>query len=208
MITKLNLSTHPFRNRTTPYLLALWLLALGAIGGIFALSQLYSYSRDNELAEKQVKDMEAEVSRLKNEGAKVQQQLSPEQRELLIASHKLVANKGFGWSRLFADLESVLPGSVSASRIAVENVYRDGDRVKAELEFGVISRNYQDVMGMIGAMNNSGLFQAELRGQDRQQNERQTYTEYTLRLIYTPAYGYSTTAPDEVAQNPAGGNAQ
>lgn len=208
MITKLNLSTHPFRNRTTPYLLALGLLAIGALGGIFALSQLYSYSKENELARKQVEQMEGEVARLKNEGAKVQQQLSPEQRELLIASHKLVANKSFGWSRLFADLEAVLPGSVSASRIAVENVYRDGDRVKAELEFGVISRDYQAVMGMIGTMNNSGLFQAELRGQDRQQNERNTYSEYTLRLIYTPAYGYSTTAPEEVAQNPAGGTAQ
>ncbi|MDI1243314.1 MAG: hypothetical protein PSX80_15480 [bacterium] len=208
MITKLNLSTHPFRNRTTPYLLALGLLVLGAIGGVFALSQLYSYSKDNELARKQVEQMEAEVARLKNEGSKVQQSLSPEQRELLIASHKLVANKSFGWSRLFADLESVLPGSVSASRIAVENVYRDGDRVKAELELGVVSRDYQAVTGMIGTMNNSGLFQAELRGQDRQQSERQTFTEYTLRLVYTPAYGYSMSAPEEVAQNPAGGTAQ
>lgn len=208
MITKLNLSTHPFRNRTTPYLLALLLLGLGALGGIFAISQLYNYSKENELARKQVQEMETEVARLKNEGAKVQQQLSPEQRELLIASHKLVANKSFGWSRLFADLEAVLPGSVSASRIAVQNIYRDGDRVKADLEFAVLSGNYQDVMAMIGAMNNSGLFQAELRGQDRQQNERQTFTEYTLRLIYTPAYGYSTAAPEEVAQNPAGGNAQ
>lgn len=208
MITKLNLSTHPFRNRTTPYLLALGLLAIGVLGGIFALTQLYSYSRDNEQARKQVEEMEAEVARLKNEGSKVQQQLSPEQRQLLLASHKLVANKSFGWSRLFADLESVLPGSVSASRIAVENVYRDGDRVKAELEFGVLSRDYHAVMGMIGTMNNSGLFQAELRGQDRQQSERQNFTEYTFKLIYTPAYGYSTTEAEEVARNPAGGAAQ
>lgn len=208
MITKLNLATYPFRNRTTPYLLALGLLLIGAIGGIFAVSQLYNYSKENEIARKQVEDMEAEVGRLKNEGAKVQQQLSPQQRELLIASHKLVNNKTFGWSRLFADLESVLPGSVSASRIVVSNVYRDGDRVKADLEFSVLSRDYQAVMGMIGTMNNSGLFQAELRGQDRQESERQTYTEYTLRLIYTPAYGYSTSAVEEVAQNPAGGAAQ
>src|SRR5690606_9966310 len=157
----------------------------------------YGYSKENELVRKQVDDMEAEVARLKNEGAKVQQQLTPAQRELLIASHKLVNNKTFGWSRLFADLESVLPGSVSASRIVVNNVYRDGDRVKADLEFSVLSREYQSVMGMIGAMNNSGLFQAELRSQDRQESDRQTYSEYTLRLIYTPAYGYSTTATEE-----------
>jgi Tfp pilus assembly protein PilN len=147
--------------------------------------------------------MEDEIGRLKGEGEKVQQQLSPEQRQVLIAAHKLVANKTFGWSRLFADLESVLPGSVSTSRISVQNIYRDGDRVKAELELGVLSRDYQSVMGMIGSMNNSGLFQAELRGQDRQENERVTYTEYTLRLVYTPAYGY--TASSEVAQ---GGTAQ
>jgi Tfp pilus assembly protein PilN len=208
VITKLNLATHPFRNRTTPYLLAFGLLVLGAIGGVFALSLLYSYSKENELARKQVETMEGEVARFKNEGAKVQQQLSPQQRELLIASHKLVNNKTFGWSRLFADLESVLPGSVSASRIVVNNVYRDGDRVKADLEFSVLGRDYRDVMGMIGSMNNSGLFQAELRGQDRQESERQTYSEYTLRLIYTPAYGFSTSTADEVAQNPTGGAAQ
>ena len=204
MITKLNLATHPFRNRTTPFLLAFCLLVAGALGGIFALSQLYQYSKENEIARKQVENMEDEVARLKGEGAKVQQQLSLQERELLIASHRLVANKTFGWSRLFADLESVLPGSVSASRIVIENIYRDGDRVKAELEFGVLSRDYQAVMGMIGSMNNSGLFQAELKSQDRQESERQIYTEYTLRLIYTPAYSYSTAA-DEVAQNPAGG---
>ena len=90
----------------------------------------------------------------------------------------------------------------------MNNVYRDGDRVKADLEFSVLSREYQSVMGMIGAMNNSGLFQAELRSQDRQESDRQTYSEYTLRLIYTPAYGYSTTATEEVAQNPSGGSAQ
>lgn len=200
MITKLNLATNPFRNRTTPYLLSVALIALGAIGAMLALSQWYAASRENEIVRKNVDEMEAEVKRLKGEGEKVQQQLTPEERELLIASHKLVANKTFGWSRLFADLESVLPGSVSASRINVENVYRDGDRVKAELELGVISRDYQAVMGMIGTMNNSGLFQAELKSQDLQKNERVTFTEYTLNVIYTPAYGYSTTAPSEVAQ--------
>lgn len=183
-------------------------MALGAMGALWALVELRSVSQENEIARKQVTEMETEVARLKGEGEKVQQQLSPQQRDLLIASHKLVANKTFGWSRLFSDLESVLPGNVSASRIAVENVYRDGDRVKADLELGVISTNYQSVMEMIGSMNGSGLFQAELRSQSLQKNERLTFTEYTLRLIYTPAYGYSTARSDQVAQIPAGGAAQ
>lgn len=206
MITKLNLATHPFRNRTLPYLLALLLLGFTVAGGLLCFSRLRENSELNEIAANQVREMEAEVNRLKGEGEKVQQQLSPEQRALLIAAHKLVANKNFGWSRLFADLESVLPGSVSASRISVENVYRDADRIKAELEFGVLSRDYQAVMVMMENMNNSGLFQAELRGQDLQKNERVTYTEYTLRLIYTPASAFSTAPPTDVAQTSTGGD--
>jgi Tfp pilus assembly protein PilN len=205
VITKLNLASRPFRNRTTPYLISLVLLAMAVAGGVVCFSQLNQAAAQNELARNQIKQMEDEIAGLKGKGEAVQQQLTPEQQNLLIASHKLVANKTFGWSRLFADLEGVLPGSVSASRIAVENIYKDGDRIKAELDFGVLSRDYAAVMTMIANMNNSGMFQAELRSQDRQQTDRLTYTEYTLHLIYTPAYGYAPTATSEVAQSNEGG---
>lgn len=205
MITKLNLASKPFRNRTTPYLLSLLLLAFTVAGALLCVSQLSRNNADIETADSDIRRMEEDIAKLKGEGAKVQQQLSPDQQNLLIASHKLVANKTFGWSRLFADLESVLPGSVSASRIAVENIYRDGDRLKADLDFAVLSRDYQAVMQMITAMNNSGVFQAELRGQALQKNERLTFTEYTLRLIYTPSYGISAAPSSDVAQAAEGG---
>jgi Tfp pilus assembly protein PilN len=173
---------------------------------LLCFSQMSTVATQNELAISQIKQMEEEIKALNGRGEAVQKQLSTEQQNLLIASHKLVANKTFGWSRLFADLEAVLPGSVSASRIAVENIYKDADgRVKAELDFGVISRDYPAVMTMIANMNGSGVFQADLKSQDRQQNERVTYTEYTLHLIYTPAYGYAPTAPNEVALSGQGG---
>lgn len=202
MITRLNLSSKPFRNRNLPYVLAVLLLVIAAFGAIFSIARLRDNNSKNELARRQISEMQDEINKLEGEGAKVQQELTPDQKALLTAAHKLVANKTFGWSRLFADLEAILPGSVSASRIAVQNVYQDGDRIKAELEFSVLSRDYPAVMDMIQRMNNSGIFQAELRGQDLTKNERITYTEYSLRLIYTPAYGYSTAAPStEVAQN-------
>lgn len=202
MITRLNLSSKPFRNRNLPYILAVLLLAFAAVGTILSISQLSKNRSENEKAQSEIAEKRAEIKGLNDKGAEVQQELTPDQKQLLTAAHKLVANKRFGWSRLFADLEAVLPGSVSASRIAVQNVYQDGDRIKAELEFAVLSRDYPAVMEMIQRMNNSGIFQAELRGQDLQKNERITYSEYTLRLVYTPAYGYSTAAPStEVAQN-------
>ena len=205
MITKLNLATHPFRNRTFPYLAAGLLLVMSVVVGVICLAQLKQNTRENDLLMTAIQERQAEIARLKGEGEKVQQLLTPEQKALLSASHKLVANKTFGWSRLFADLESVLPGSVSASRIIVNNIFQDGDRIKAELEFAVLSRDYPAVMAMIENMNNSGLFQADLRGQDLQKNERMTFTEYTFRLIYTPSYGYAMAPATDVAQIEQGG---
>ncbi len=204
MITKLNLASRPFRNRTLPYLVALLLLALAVSGGTLSFAKLRDITAKNEIAKSEVALMEDELKTLKGKGELVQQQLSPEQSALLIAAHKLVADKTFGWSRLFADLEAVLPGSVSASRISVQNVYKDADKTRAELEFAVLSRDYQSVMTMIENMNNSGIFQAELRGQDLQKTESITYSEYSLRLIYTPRSGYSNT-PTDVAQTQQGG---
>jgi Tfp pilus assembly protein PilN len=178
------------------------LLIISMVVGVFCLAKLNSNKKANESLAADVKERQAEIDRLKGEGEKVQQALSPDQKAILTAAHKLVDNKAFGWSRLFADLESVLPGSVSTSRIAVQNVYQDSGRVKAELELAVISRDYPAIMAMIDNMNNSGLFQAELRGQDLQKNERMTYTEYTFRIIYTPGYGYSPAAPTtDIAQS-------
>ena len=206
MITKLNLATKPFRNRTLPYLVALFLLALAASGGTLSFAKLRQITAQNENAKTEILAMETELKALKGKGELVQQQLTPEQRALLIATHKLVANKTFGWSRLFADLEAVLPGGVSASRVTVQNVYKEGDQTRAELEFAALSRDYQSVMSMIERMNNSGNFQAELRGQDLQKTERSTFTEYTLRLVYTPRSGYSAAAPVSDVASTQGAN--
>ncbi len=182
------------------------LLLFGAgIALVISLAQLKQNSDLNRGLAERNEAIEVEIKGLKGQGEKVQQQLTPEQRAILTASHKLVANKTFGWSRLFADLESVMPGGVSASRIGVQNIYNDAGRVKAELELSVLSRDYGSVQAMIDNMHNSGMFQAELKAQDLQKNERITYTEYTLRLVYSPGYGYSTTPGADVAQNLTGG---
>ncbi|HEX8734711.1 MAG TPA: hypothetical protein VF721_05260 [Pyrinomonadaceae bacterium] len=193
MINKLNLATHPFRNRTLPYLLALACCTLAMVGVIFGFAKLRQIKEEEKIVQVQVDEMNAQLGDLKTKGNEVQQSLTPEQRTLLVAAHKLVAQKSFGWSRLFADLEGVLPGGVSVSRINVENVYQNGDRTQAELEVSVLSRDYQGVMNMIDTMNSRPIFQAELRGQDLQKKEYFTYTEYTLRMIYTQPLGYSTS---------------
>ncbi|MEO6587992.1 MAG: hypothetical protein ABIP06_01580 [Pyrinomonadaceae bacterium] len=203
MITKLNLSSHPFRNRTLPYVLSLLLVAFAVAGAVLSFAKLNNIKSENEIAKSQSEEMQAQLNELNQKGELVQQLLSPQEQALLIAGHKLVANKSFGWSRLFADLESVLPGSVSVSRIAVENIYKTADgRTQAELDFAVLSRDYQSVLSMIDKMHGTGAFQADLRGQDLQKSDHFTYTEYTLHLVYRPSGGYSPTTPQsDVAQN-------
>lgn len=189
-------------------MIALVLLAVAVAGTVVSFAKLNEITKNNEIAESDIEQMKEEVAALTDKGEKVQQQLTPQQQELLIAAHKLVANKSFGWSRLFADIEALLPGSVSVSRISVQDVFDDGSKTKANLEFSVLSRDYQSVMTMIDNMNNSGIFQAELRGQDLQKTDRITYTEYTLNLIYAPHNSYSAAQTDVAQQQPANGGNQ
>jgi Tfp pilus assembly protein PilN len=188
-----------------PYLLSTLVLLVAVIGIVACLTILKQNSDKNKVLAEQIQTMQTEIAQLKGEGEKIQQQLTPEEKAKLNASHKLVDSKTFGWSRLFSDIESVMPGSVSASRITVQNIYNDNGRIKAELELSVLSRDYTAVLSMIQNMQNSGMFQAELRGQDLQTTESITYTEYTLRVIYSPNYSYTATPAADVAENQPGG---
>lgn len=204
-ISDLNLASKPFRNRVLPYLAAAALLLAAGLLGIVCLVKLKQNSDTNKILAARIDAANTDISRLKGEGEKVRQQLTPEQRMVLSAAHRLVANKAFGWSKLFADLEAVMPGSVSASRISVQHIYTDSAKVRAELELGVISRDYAGVQQMIQNMQNSGLFLAELRGQDLQKTDLSVYTEYTLRVVYSPGYSYTASQTPDVAQNNSGG---
>ena len=124
-ISDLNLASKPFRNRVLPYLAAAALLLAAGVLGIVCLAKLKQNSDTNKTIAARIEASNTEISRLKGEGEKVRQQLTPEQRMVLSAAHRLVANKAFGWSKLFADLESVMPGSVSASRISVQHIADD-----------------------------------------------------------------------------------
>ncbi len=203
MIEKLNLSSSPFRNRTLPWLLSLCLLVTSAIGFIWFYTVQSAAKSDDELVKNSIEQMEIELKDLKAKGAEVQKDMTDDQRQSLVASHKLVARKDFSWSNLFADLESLLPPSVSVSRINVLEVIKEPNgATKADLEFAVLSRETASVINMIDRMNSSGMFQAELRGQDLQKSEAITFTEYSIRLIYSPRSGVPmASTQDTVAAN-------
>lgn len=205
MLDNLNLSSNPFRNRTLPYLIAVAVVLVAFIGAIFGIAEYREASATNVLVQNDIDQMVKDLEILKAKEDQVRQSLTPAQQQLMVAAHTLVAHKDFSWSRLLSDLETVLPGSVSASRINVENVYREGDQLKAELDFAVLAKNYQGVLEMIRRMNETGIFRASLRGQDLQKSDRFTYSEFTLRLVYSPRAGYAPASASDVAQNTSEG---
>jgi Tfp pilus assembly protein PilN len=161
------------------------ILLISLFAFVFMFAHWSNVSTELKAINTSSKEIEEKLKAYDDKEKQVAQQLTPQQQQLLIATHKLVDRKQFSWSRLFSDLENVLPGGVSVSQINVNDVRRHDDRTEAEIDFSVLSRNYQNVMGMIDRMNSSGIFRAELRGQDLQKSDGGDYTEFKLYLIYT-----------------------
>jgi Tfp pilus assembly protein PilN len=123
---------------------------------------------------------------LKAQAVAVKNSLSQEQLQTLAAAHVLVDRKRFSWSRLFADLEAALPGSVRVTRISVRDVAARGDQTLVELDLNVVSKNPSTITDMIGDMDRVGIFQAELRAQNLQKGRGESGTGYELYVIYRP----------------------
>src|SRR6185436_15139358 len=110
----------------------------------------------------------------------------PEQLQTLEAAHTLVDRKHFSWSRLFADLEPALPGSVRVKRIGVRGVATRNDQTLAELELTVVAKTPATVTELIADMDRIGIFQAELRWQNLQRGRGESGAEYELYVVYRP----------------------
>lgn len=204
MVHQLNLSSRPYRNRSLPWVVSALLLAVSIFGAFFVFIEHQKTSSQIVGVKRETAEIEPKIKELTDESQRIRESLTPEQQRLLASAHNLVDRKNFSWSRLFADLESVLPRDVIVSNVAVRDVERSGDRMNAELDFAVVSRDYQSVVNMLSDMNSSGIFAAELRGQDLQR-DKGNLTEYTMRLLYSPRagapVGSTATAAATTAQN-------
>lgn len=209
VIQQLNLSSRPFRNRTLPWILSAVLLGVSVIAAFFVLVEYQKVTTQTAAIKKEIGKVEPEIAALKRQSEQIRQSLTPEQQQLLTGAHLLVARKQFSWSRLFGDLERVLPGDVSVSSITIRDVYQSNTqnerKTLAELDFAVVGRDYQSIMTMINNMNGTGIFQAELRGQDLQR-DKGTLSEYTMHLIYSPRSGVTVSPETQMGATTAANN--
>jgi Tfp pilus assembly protein PilN len=201
MPTKLNLATRPFSNRSLPWAVTTVLIFVSLISLIFiarastkARAQAYAVQNDINRLAQQERNLRQQADAVKNS-------LTAEQLQTLAAAHTLVDRKRFSWSRLFADLEQALPGTVRVKRIAVSGVATRGDETLAQLELTVIAKNPPTVTEMIADMDRAGVFHAELRSQNLQRGRGESGAEYELDVQYRPRTGspLSTVAPVSLA---------
>lgn len=186
MTTKLNLASRPFSNHALPWVLTALIVAVSLIS--LALIVRWTSQARSQAANVQadINTLHQQEQTINAEAKKVVDSLTPEQQQTLGAAHVLVDRKAFSWSRLFADLESALPGNVRVTRISVRDVAARGEQTLAELDLTVVTKTPATITDMIGQMDRAGIFQAEVRVQNLQKGRGESGTEYELYVIYRP----------------------
>ena len=202
MITNLNLATRPFNNRVLPWVLTFVVLLVSVIG-LFLVVHLTSQANSGAaVVQVDINSLRQQEENLMEQAKAVQNTLTPDQQLTLKAAHQLVDRKRFSWSRLFADLEASLPGSVRVSRIAVRDVTPQGDQMVAELDLAVFAKTPTTITEMISSMDRAGVFHAELRSQNLQKGRGESGTEYELYVVYRPRAGFASDSLASVQDQP------
>jgi len=205
--TRLNVATKPFTNRALPWVVAVVLAFISLVAMVFiARGTATANAKANEV-QREISSLNQQEQAMLKQAEEVQRALTAEQQQSLKSAHELVKRKRFSWSRLFADLEAVLPGGVRVTRITVRQLGTEEGRTVADLELAVVSKSYNTVDDMIGTMDQQGVFRAELRNQNLQKGKGEGGTEYELMVHYMPKAGYATEAaqPARASLEPAGG---
>jgi len=194
MPTKLNLASKPFSNRSLPWVVTSVVIVVSLICLVFIVRATGRANAQSAVVQKDINDLKQQELNLRKQADDIKKSLTTEQLQTLAAAHTLVDRKHFSWSRLFADLESVLPGTARVKRIAVRGVTTQGDETLADLELTVVAKTPATVTEMIAEMDRGGVFHAELRSQTLSRGRGETGAEYELAVIYRPRAGAATEA--------------
>jgi Tfp pilus assembly protein PilN len=192
----LNLASQPFRNRILPWTVTGIVALVSLVALAFILQWSMQTNAQADAVERDVRGLREQADTLRVQAQKVKETLTPEQAQSLEAAHTLSDRKHFSWSRLFADLEAVLPSTVRVTRIGVRDVNVSGGRTVADLDLSVIGRSPTDVTEMISRMDQEGIFQAEPVSQSLQKGRGESGTEWTLYVVYRPRAGTPVRAAD------------
>ena len=189
MVTKLNLASQPFRNRTLPWTIAVVVAAVSLLVIVYTVTESRRVAAQADIVDRDLQKLRQERNALEAQATRVRDSVPPDQLKVLEAAHLLVERKGFSWSKLLSDLESSLPASVRVSRINVRDVALRGGQTRAELELTVIGRTPADVTDMITEMSREGTFNAVPLTERPLTGRGESGIEWTLRVGYVQRPG-------------------
>lgn len=204
-ISNLNLASQPFRNRALPWAVTAVVFIISLIALALIIRASLETNAKAAVVERDVNGLRTQAKALQDQAAQIRESLSPEQQVMLEAAHTLVARKKFSWSRLFADLEAILPANVRVTRISVHDVAVRGGQTYAELELTVVGKTSDDAISVVTEMDRTGIFEAEPRAQNLQRGRGQTGTELTLNVRYTPRSSLAHSEGSVAAATTQGG---
>lgn len=156
---------------------------------IFIVQATRQANAQADAVQRDINNLGQQEQALRVQAEAVKNSFNSDQLQVLDSAHALVDRKRFSWSRLFADLESALPGAVRVKSIAVRRVVTRGDETLAELDMTVIAKTPNIVTDMIAEMDRAGVFHADLRAQNLQRGRGESGAEYELAVIYRPRAG-------------------
>jgi Tfp pilus assembly protein PilN len=191
---RLNLASRPFTNRALPWVVTVVLVFFSLVALVFIVRSTVEANTKAEVVQKDINSLEQKQRALLKDAEAVKNTLTPQQLKTLKSAHELIDRKQFSWSRLFSDLEAVLPNGVRVGRIAVRQVHTEEGRTVADLELTVIAKSPIAVTDMIADMDQEGIFHAELRQQNLQKGKGADGAEYELVVQYRPRAGFASSA--------------
>ncbi|OLE55371.1 MAG: hypothetical protein AUG51_03600 [Acidobacteria bacterium 13_1_20CM_3_53_8] len=206
-VANLNLASQPFRNRALPWTITAVIVIASLIALVLIVRASMLTNAKAAIVETDVNALRIQAKKLQDEASQIRESLTPEQRIMLDAAHTLVDRKRFSWSRLFADLEAVLPANVRVTRIGVHDVAVRGGQTYAELELTVVGKTAEDAIGVVAEMDRTGVFQADPISQNLQRGRGQSGTELTLKVLYTPRAGVARSEGNVAAAGAHGNEA-
>lgn len=195
---RLNLATKPFSNRALPWVVIIVVVFFSLVALVFLVRSTSDANSRAATVQKDINDLNQQMQVILAQAREVKETLTAEQIQTLKSAHQLVDRKRFSWSRLFSDLESVLPDSVRVGRIAVRQIHTEGGQTVADLELTVIAKSSNAVTDMIAHMDREGIFLAELRTQNVQKGKGEAGSEYELNVQYRPRASFASSTDHDV----------
>ncbi len=184
IVSRLNLASHPFRNRTLPWTIAAVVACVSLIALFWIISEGRRVGVQADAAERAVLDLRKERTQMQAQAQAVRESVPADQLKTLEAAHLLVDRKTFSWSQLFTDLEATLSANVRVARITVRDVTQRGGQTRAELELTVVGRTPGDVTEMMADMSRTGAFAVVPLSENAKQGRGDIGIEWTLRVTY------------------------